>query len=196
MKIFKGFFNKKKEENADLLKKIRMEISSRALYEMHIIRSSAEEEASKIMEWCRISEKKENAADYMDAAVVIISYSPEFGLSVFQEMKKMSGLKAGIFEDNIFKVIGKIDILYEENEHIIGLKAKRAEIYYILGKGSSHRIKKSAQLLAAAIMSSGSIDEARAFYARRTDFSEEVLRQFEEELKKYDERVIKEIKEE
>lgn len=193
MNIIDRFF-KKDEKKIDIMRETVTDIEKRALYEMHLMRTSFEEEASKIMEWCRFSDKKSDSADYVDVAVVLMSYSPEAGFAIFQEIKKLAGQKAKSLEENIFAALGKIDILYDENDHIRSLKPKRAEIYYLFGKISSYRIKKSAQILAVAMMSSDSVDEAKYFYAKRINFSEEVLRQFEEELKKYNEKIVKEIK--
>ncbi|MFA6096525.1 MAG: hypothetical protein WC788_02755 [Candidatus Paceibacterota bacterium] len=194
MSIFDRFF-KKEEEHCDILEQARKDIASKALWDLHVLRSTAYEEAVKIIEWCTVAQKKNDPSDHVDAAVMLMSYCAASSSAILKEIKKLSGSQAGNFEQNLYGALGKIDILYDENDHIKRLKAKRAEVYYLFGNKPSYRIKKSAQLLAACIVSSENLDAARALY-RNENFTEEVKKQLKEEMSVYDENIVKEIIEE
>ena len=191
MNIFDRFF-KKEEESRDILQQARKDIASKALWELHILRSSADEEAVKIIEWCRVAQKKNDPSDHVDVAMMLMSYSASSSFAILQEIRNRLGPRSGAFESNLYHVLGKIDVLYDENDEIKKLKGKRAEIYYLFGKKSSYRIKKSAQLLATCIVSSENIVAARAFYGSE-NFTEEVRKQLREEMNIYDENIVKEI---
>lgn len=192
MKIFERFF-KKEEEKADILQDARRDIAQKSFFEMNLLRTSPEEEATKIIDWCKVAQKKNDPSDHIDAAVVLMSYPAEFSFAILCEIKRLIKSQASVFEANLYEALGKIDVLYEENERIKDLKKNRAEVYYIFGKKPSFRINKAAQLLAVCIVSSESVQAARALYEKNEHFSDEVRKHLKEEIKKYDEKIVNEI---
>lgn len=194
MSILNKFFKKEESsgDNEDILKEIRINIAGRASNDLYVLRSSAEKEAASMIEWCKIAEKKNDPADYIDVAIVLMSYSAASSFAIMQEIKKLLKSQACVFEENLFKALGKIDVLYDESDHIKDLKSKRAEVYYLLGKKPSFRIKKAAQLLAVRIVSSENLQAARLLY-KNGNYSIEIGKQLDEEMKIYDDKIVKEI---
>ena len=192
MSFFKGLFKKKEENDKDILLETRRNITQTSFFELNVLRSSAEEEARNIIAWCRVTEKKNDPSDHIDAAVMLMSYSAASSFAILQKMKDLLKSQANGFEANIYEALGKIDMLYDENDHIKNLKAKRAEVYYLFGKKPTFRIKKAAQFLAVRILMSENLQAARTFY-QNGQFSEEVRKRLEEEIRTYDENIVQAI---
>lgn len=194
MNIFDKFFKKEEEnnKNKDILAEIRRNLAQTAFFELNVLRSSAEDEAKNIIAWCKVAEKKNDPSDHVDVAVMLMSYSAASSFAIMQKMKDLLKSQANGLEANICEALGKIDVLYDENDHIKGLKSKRAEVYYLFGKKPTFRIKKAAQFLAVRILMSENLQAARAFY-QNEQFSEEVRKRLENEIRTYDENIVKEI---
>jgi len=183
---------KKEEEKNDILEETRNEIVKKGSHDLRILGSNAKEEALKVIEWCKVREKKIVYSDRLDVTVVLMSYPAESSLLILKEIADLMDAHDGSFESNVLAILGRIDEIYIENDHIRELKKRRAEIYYLLGKKSSYRIKRSVQLLAVLAMSSESLNKAREI-CKNEDYSKEVRRELDEELKKYDEKIVQEV---
>lgn len=192
MNIFDKFFKKEEKNNNDILAEIRRNLAQTAFFELNVLRSSAEDEAKNIIVWCKVAEKKNDPSDHVDVAMMLMSYSAASSFAIMQKMKDLLKSQANGLETNVCEVLGKIDILYDENDQIKSLKSKRAEAYYLFGKKPTFRIKKAAQILAVCILMSENLQAARAFY-QNGQFSKEVRKRLEDEIRTYDENIVKEI---
>jgi len=197
MGIFDKLFGKETAALDERVKQISQALIKRARDQSWQYKVNITEEAEKIGTACGIFtegmfKKKHHPAHFVDIAIGLLCYPPELAFSIATQFTNFASHLGWNPFGTIMVALGQIDSLYRGMFVRKSVFDEKPELFEVINN-KPLRIQKVGQLLAVAILaSSQNIKEAREIYHSNI-FDPSVKAVLDEELKKYDEEIAREI---
>jgi hypothetical protein len=150
------------------------------------------EEAKKIATSCGMRYKKRIAADFVDIALWLLCYPAELAYTIAIELTNFRPYLEWNPFGTIMDALGQIDSLYRGMYIDTSMLDEKPEFFEVVNS-KSVRIKKAAQLLAVAILtSSQNVAESRKLYDSII-YDSSLKAALDEELKRRDEEIAQKL---
>jgi len=150
------------------------------------------EEAEKIGTLCGILRKEHYPAYFVDIAMGLLCYPPELAFSIAVQFANLAPRLGWNPFGTIMLALSKIDSLYQGLLVRKTVFDEKPELFEVVSN-KQLRIQKAGQLVAVAILASAqNIKEAKETY-RNNVFDPSVKAVVDQELRKYNEEIAREI---